>query len=322
MAASQPKLLDQVRAVIRSKHYSRRTEATYIDWITRYVRFHKTCHPRELGSADITAFLTHLAVECDVAAATQNQARSALLFLYREVLRIAIDAPQNVVAAKMPRRLPIVLTRDEVHALLVRMSGDYRLMAQLLYGSGLRLMECLRLRVKDLDFAQHQLTIRDGKGMHDRVTMLPDVLTAPLQVHLQLVQRIFNEDVEQGYGMVYLPFALDRKYQNANREWGWQYVFPADRLSADPHGGQIRRHHRDERGLQSAVKAAVRAADIAKPASCHTFRHSFATHLLENGYDIRTVQELLGHADVKTTMIYTHVLNRGGRGVRSPLDEM
>jgi integron integrase len=322
MATSQPKLLDQVRAVIRSKHYSRRTETTYIDWITRYVRFHETRHPRELGSADITAFLTHLAVECDVAAATQNQARSALLFLYREVLGIAIDAPQNVVAAKMPRRLPTVLTRDEVRALLVRMSGDHRLMAQLLYGSGLRLMECMRLRVKDLDFAQHQLTIRDGKGMHDRVTMLPDALTAPLQVHLQLVQRIFSEDVEQGYGTVYLPFALERKYQNANREWGWQYIFPADRLSADPRGGQIRRHHRDERGLQSAVKAAVRAADIAKPASCHTFRHSFATHLLENGYDIRTVQELLGHADVKTTMIYTHVLNRGGRGVRSPLDEM
>jgi integron integrase len=321
MASSQPKLLDQVRAVIRSKHYSRRTEETYTDWITRYVRFHQTRHPRELGSADITAFLTHLAVDLDVAAATQNQARSALLFLYREVLGIAIDAPRNVVAAKMPRRLPTVLTRDEVRAVLGRMSGEYRLMAQLLYGSGLRLMECLRLRVKDLEFTQHQLTIRDGKGMHDRVTMLPDALTTPLQVHLQLVRRIFDEDVEHGYGAVYLPFALDRKYQNANREWGWQYVFPADRLSADPRGGEIRRHHRDERGLQSAVKAAVRAAEIAKPASCHTFRHSFATHLLENGYDIRTVQELLGHADVKTTMIYTHVLNRGGRGVRSPLDE-
>lgn len=318
----QPRLLDLVRTVIRSKHYSRRTEETYIDWITRYVRFHKTRHPLELGSADITAFLTHLAVDLNVAAATQNQARSALLFLYREVLGVAIDARQNVVAAKMPRRLPTVLTRDEVRAVLRLMSGDHRLMAQLLYGSGLRLMECLRLRVKDLDFAQHQLTIRDGKGMHDRVTMLPDALTAPLQVHLQLVRRMFDEDVEHGYGSVYLPFALERKYQNANREWGWQYVFPSDRLSADPRGGQIRRHHRDECGLQLAVTAAVRAAEIAKPASCHTFRHSFATHLLENGYDIRTVQELLGHADVKTTMIYTHVLNRGGRGVRSPLDDM
>ncbi len=322
MDPSQPKLLDLVRAVIRSKHYSRRTEETYIDWITRYIRFHKTRHPRELSSADISAFLTHLAVDLDVAAATQNQARSALLFLYREVLGIAIDAPVNVIAAKMPRRLPTVLTRDEVRAVLARMAGDYRLMAQLLYGSGLRLMECLRLRVKDLDFAQHQLIIRDGKGMHDRVTMLPDTLTAPLQIHLQLVRRIFDEDVEHGYGTVYLPFALERKYQNANREWVWQYVFPAARLSTDPRGGQIRRHHRDERGLQSAVRAAVRAAGIAKPASCHTFRHSFATHLLENGYDIRTVQELLGHANVKTTMIYTHVLNRGGRGVRGPLDDV
>ena len=322
MDRSQPKLLDLVRAALRSKHYSRRTEETYVDWITRYVRFHKTQHPRELGSADITAFLSHLAVDRDVAAATQNQARSALLFLYRDVLGITIDAPRNVVAAKMPRRLPTVLTRDEVRAVLAQMSGDSRLMAQLLYGSGLRLMECLRLRVKDLDFAQHQLTIRDGKGMHDRVTMLPDALTAPLQVHLQLVRRTFDEDVEHGYGTVYLPFALERKYQNANREWGWQYVFPSDRLSADPCGGQVRRHHRDERGLQSAVRAAVQAAKIAKPASCHTFRHSFATHLLENGYDIRTVQELLGHADVKTTMIYTHVLNRGGRGVRSPLDDV
>lgn len=322
METSQPKLLDQVRQVIRSKHYSRRTEETYTDWIARYVRFHKLRHPRELGSDDMTAFLTHLAMDLDVAAATQNQARSALLFLYRDVLGLALDAPQNVVAAKMPRRLPTVLTREEVRAVLGRMSGDYRLMAQLLYGSGLRLMECLRLRVKDLDFAQHQLTIRDGKGMHDRVTMLPDALTAPLQLHLQLVRRIFDEDVEHGYGTVYLPFALERKYQNASREWGWQYLFPSDRLSADPRGGQIRRHHRDERGLQAAVKAAVRAASIAKPASCHTFRHSFATHLLENGYDIRTVQELLGHADVKTTMIYTHVLNRGGRGVRSPLDDV
>jgi integron integrase len=320
--APQPKLLDLVRAVIRSKHYSRRTEETYVDWITRYVRFHKTRHPRELDSADITAFLTHLAVDLDVAASTQNQARSALLFLYREVLGLEIDAPQNVVAAKMPRRLPTVLTRDEVRTVLRLMSGEQRLMAQLLYGSGLRLMECLRLRVKDLNFAQHELTVRDGKGMHDRVTMLPDALTAPLEVHLQLVRRMFDEDVEHGYGQVYLPFALERKYQNANREWAWQYVFPSDRLSTDPRDGQIRRHHRDERGLQSAVKAAVRAAGIAKPASCHTFRHSFATHLLENGYDIRTVQELLGHANVKTTMIYTHVLNRGGRGVRSPLDDV
>jgi integron integrase len=317
----QPKLLDQVRALIRSKHYSRRTEQSYVDWVTRYVRFHNMRHPRELGAPEISAFLTHLAVELHVAAATQNQARSALLFLYREVLGIDIQAPSDVVAAKMPRRLPVVLTRDEVRAVLGQLSGVHRLMAQLLYGSGLRLMECVRLRVKDLDFAKRQLTVRDGKGMHDRVTMLPDTLAGPLHDHLRWIRRVHEEDLERGYGAVFLPFAIERKFPNASREWGWQYAFPAERLSADPRGGAIRRHHRDERSLQMAVKAAVRASGIAKNASCHTFRHSFATHLLEDGYDIRTVQELLGHADVKTTMIYTHVLNRGGRGVRSPLDE-
>jgi integron integrase len=320
MEPTQPKLLEIVRAVIRGKHYSRRTEQSYVDWIKRYIRFHNTQHPRELGPDHISAFLTHLAVDLDVAASTQNQARSALLFLYREVLGILIDAPQDVIAAKMPRRLPTVLTREEVRAVLAQMSGDYRLMAQLLYGSGLRLMECLRLRIKDVDFTQRQLTVRDGKGMHDRVTMLPDALIGPLQDHLRLVRRTHEEDLERGFGAVYLPFALERKYPNAQREWGWQYVFPADRLSTDPRSNALRRHHRDERGLQVAVKTAIRAAAILKPASCHTFRHSFATHLLENGYDIRTVQELLGHADVKTTMIYTHVLNRGGKGVRSPLD--
>jgi integron integrase len=321
MGRPQPKLLDQVRARLRSKHYARRTEESYIDWITRYVRFHQMKHPRELGPADISAFLTHLAVDLKVAASTQNQARSALLFLYREALGIAIDDVQDVVAAKTPQRLPTVLTKDEVRAVLAELSGEHRLMAQLLYGSGLRLMECLRLRVKDLDFAQRQLTVRDGKGMRDRITMLPQGLIAPLEDHLRLVRRTHQEDLERGYGAVYLPFALERKYPQANREWGWQYVFPAERLSLDPRSGIMRRHHRDERALQAAVKAAVRVAGISKPASCHTFRHSFATHLLENGYDIRTVQELLGHKDVKTTMIYTHVLNRGGKGVRSPLDE-
>jgi integron integrase len=321
MAPPQPKLLDQVRTILRGKHYSRRTEESYIHWITRYVRFHQTRHPRELGSAEISAFLTHLAVDLQVAAATQNQARSALLFLYREVLGMPVDASRDVVAARTPHRLPSVLTKHEVRQVLAMLSGEYRLMAQLLYGSGLRLMECLRLRVKDLDFAQCQLIVRDGKGMHDRITMLPHGLIAPLQDHLRLVRRTYEEDLSRGYGAVYLPFALERKYPAANREWGWQYTFPAERLSTDPRSGVVRRHHRDERGLQAAVKAAVRAADIAKPASCHTFRHSFATHLLENGYDIRTVQELLGHKDVKTTMIYTHVLNRGGHGVRSPLDE-
>jgi len=321
MGQPQPKLLDQVRARLRSRHYARRTEQSHIDWITRYVRFHQMHHPRELGPADISAFLTHLAVELKVSASTQNQARSALLFLYREVLGIAIDAPHDVVAAKTPQRLPTVLTKHEVRAVLAALSGEYRLMAQLLYGSGLRLMECLRLRVKDLDFAQHQLIVRDGKGMHDRLTMLPDGLVAALEDHLRLVRRTHEEDLQRGYGAVYLPFALERKYPHANREWGWQYVFPAERVSTERHSGVMRRHHRDERGLQAAVKAAVKAAGVIKPASCHTFRHSFATHLLENGYDIRTVQELLGHKDVKTTMIYTHVLNRGGHGVRSPLDD-
>jgi integron integrase len=301
MSHAQPKLLDQVRAVIRAKHYSRRTEESYVDWITRYVRFHGTRHPRELGAPEIAAFLSHLAVDLEVAASTQNQARCALLFLYREVLGVEMEEPREVVAAKMPRRLPVVLTREEVRAVLAELSGVYRIMGQLLYGSGLRLMECVRLRVKDLDFAQRQLTVRDGKGMRDRVTTLPERLLAPLRDHLVGVRSTHQEDLGRGHGAVYLPFALERKFPNSNREWGWQYVFPADRLSPDPRGGVIRRHHRDERSLQVAVKEAVRAAGLAKPASCHTFRHSFATHLLEDGYDIRTVQELLGHSDVKTT---------------------
>ena len=316
-----PKLLDEVRNAIRSRHYSRRTEDSYVDWITRYIRFHQLRHPRELGPAEISAFLTHLAVELHVAAATQNQARCAVLFLYRAVLGVEVEGLESVVLAKRPARLPTVLTRDEVRAVLHRMAGIYRLMAQLLYGSGLRLMECVRLRVKDLDFSLRQITVRDGKGMRDRVTMLPDSMVAPLRDQLVGVRRLHADDLRQGYGLVYLPFALERKYPNADREFGWQYVFPSDRLSLDPRSNVMRRHHRDERGLQSAVKEAVRAAGISKPASCHTFRHSFATHLLESGYDIRTVQELLGHRDLKTTMIYTHVLNRGGHGVRSPLDE-
>lgn len=320
MTTPQKKLLDQVRDVLRTKHYSVRTEESYVDWITRYVRFHQLRHPRDLGRAEIEAFLSHLAVDGQVAAATQNQARSAILFLYRAVLAIPIDGLRDVVQAKTPQRLPTVLTKAEVQAVLRELSEPYRLMAQLLYGSGLRLMECVRLRVKDLDFSRHELTVRDGKGMHDRLTMLPERLTTSLQTQLQIAKRWHDSDLDRGYGAVYLPFALERKYPNASREWGWQYVFPANRLTIDPRASILRRHHLDESGLQKAVKAAVRAGGIAKPASCHTFRHSFATHLLEYGYDIRTVQELLGHADVRTTMIYTHVLNRGGRGVRSPLD--
>lgn len=314
------KLLEQVREALRTKHYSIRTEESYVSWITRYVRFHNLRHPRDLGQAEVEAFLTHLAVEGRVASSTQNQARSAILFLYREVLALPLDEPADVVAAKTPKRLPTVLSRAEVQAVLRELAEPYRVMAQLLYGSGLRLMECVRLRVKDLDFERHELTVRDGKGARDRVTMLPERLNEPLRLQLELAKRWHASDCERGYGAVYLPFALERKYTNANREWGWQYVFPADRLTKDPRSDTMRRHHVDESGLQKAVKAAVRAAGIAKPASCHTFRHSFATHLLEYGYDIRTVQELLGHADVRTTMIYTHVLNRGGKGVRSPLD--
>lgn len=321
MASHPPKLLDQVRTVMRAKHYSRRTETSYVDWISRYVRFHRLRHPRELDAAAVSAFLTYLAVDLNVAAATQNQARCALLFLYREVLGIPLDAPRDVIAAKAPKRLPTVLTRDEVRAVLTQLSGTYRLIGQLLYGSGLRLLESVRLRVQDLDIAQHQITVRDGKGQKDRVTMLPLQLAEPLSDHLRLVRRLHAEDMERGYGAVYLPDALDRKYPKASKEWGWQYVFPAERLSTDPRSGVTRRHHLGERSVQAAVTAAVRASGITKRASCHTFRHSFATHLLEAGYDIRTVQELLGHDDVQTTMIYTHVLNRGGRGVRSPLDE-
>jgi len=314
------KLLDQVRDVIRLKHYSIRTEESYVDWIRRYILFHKKRHPKDMGRAEVEVFLTHLAVEGNVAASTQNQAFSALLFLYREVLHQDLGELLDAVRAKKPARLPVVLTRAEAHQVIDGMTGTYQLMAKLLYGSGLRLMECLRLRVKDIDFERREIIVRDAKGGHERVTMLPASLVAPLQEHLKRVKLLHTQDLAAGYGQVYLPYALDRKYPNAATDWGWQYVFPSDRLSTDPRTGIKRRHHVDESNLQRAVKDAVRLARLAKPASCHTFRHSFATHLLEAGYDIRTVQELLGHKDVKTTMIYTHVLNRGGLAVRSPLD--
>jgi integron integrase len=315
------RLLDQVRDAIRLKHYSIRTEQAYIGWIKRYIFFHDVRHPAEMGTAEVEAFLTHLAVKENVAASTQNQALSALLFLYREVLRQDLG-PIDALRAKKPKRLPTVLTKQEVRRVLGHLLGTHQLMAKLLYGSGLRLMECVRLRVKDLDFAQRQIIVRDAKGMEDRVTMLPESLIAPLQDHLRGVKRLHEEDLAKGHGAVYLPYALDRKYPNANREWLWQYVFPAHRLSVDPRSGVVRRHHLDESGLQKAVRAAAQATGITKKVSCHTFRHSFATHLLESGYDIRTVQELLGHKDVKTTMIYTHVLNRGAMAVRSPLDQV
>ncbi len=296
------KLLDQVSDTIRLKHYSIRTEEAYVGWIRRFILFHHKRHPKEMGGAEVETFLTHLAVEGQVAASTQNQALSALLFLYREVLRQDLDYPIAAVRAKQPQHLPAVLTQDEARRVLAQLSGLHLLMAKLLYGSGLRLMECLRLRVKDLDFPRHAVIVRDGKGEEDRVTILPDTLIEPLREHLQRIKRLHEEDLARGNGSVYLPYALERKYPNASREWIWQYVFPSDQLSKDPRSDAVRRHHLDESGLQKAVRAATRAAGIDKRITCHTFRHSFATHLLENHYDIRTVQELLGHKDVKTTM--------------------
>ena len=316
----QPKLLDRVSETIRRKHYSIRTEQTYIDWIKRYILFHNKRHPEEMGAREIEQFLNHLAVQKHVAASTQNQALSALVFLYREVLKKDFDWLANLERAKKPGRLPVVLTESESRNVLAHLDGRNWLMASLLYGSGLRLMECIRLRVKDIDFEYQQITVRDGKGRKDRVTMLPESSNAVLKCHLERVRLLHKKDLRNGYGETYLPYALEQKYKNANRDWAWQYVFPATKLSRDPRSGTVRRHHADEKSVQRAVKNAVRAAGIQKTATCHTFRHSFATHLLKNGHDIRTVQELLGHKNVSTTMIYTHVLNRGGRGVRSPLD--
>jgi integron integrase len=288
--------------------------------VRRFILFHDKRHPRELGAVEVEAFLTHLAVAGRVAAATQNQALSALLFLYREVLGIQLPWLDEVVRAKRPARLPVVLTREEVLAVLGRMSGTYGLMAQLLYGTGMRLMECVRLRVKDVEFTRTEIVVRDGKGAKDRVTMLPKKLIPPLSDHLEKRRLLYEADLDKEMAGVYLPDALDRKYPNASSEWGWQYVFPAGSYSVDPRSGAERRHHVDEKLLQRAMKKAVQAAGLSKPATPHTLRHSFATHLLQGGYDIRTVQELLGHANVATTMIYTHVLNKGGRGVISPLD--
>lgn len=315
-----PKLLDQVRDLIRTKHYSIRMENQYLQWIRRFILFHGKRHPRDMGAPEVEAFLSHLAVSRDVAASTQNQALSALLFLYREVLGIDLPWLDNVTRAKRPQRLPIVLSRDEVRAVLDRMTGVYGLMASLLYGTGMRLMECVRLRVKDVDFARGEILIRDGKGAKDRVTMLPESLAPALQSHLNQRRAIFEDDLRAGKAGVYLPNALAVKYPGAPTEWGWQYVFASCSYSIDPGSGAERRHHLDEKLLQRAMKKAVRAADLAKPATPHTLRHSFATHLLERGQDIRTIQALLGHKDVATTMIYTHVLNKGGRGVASPLD--
>jgi integron integrase len=313
------KLLDQVREAMRLKHYAYRTEETYVQWIRRYILFHNKRHPKEMGRPEIEAFLTDLAVNQQVAASTQNQALNAVLFLYHKVLGIEIVGI-NAVRANQPRNLPVVLTKAEALAIIQKIDGPHQLVVKLLYGSGLRLSEALRLRIKDLDFAQKQITVRDGKGRKNRITMLPASALTELQDHLVSVRRQHQQDLGRGFGSVYLPFALARKYPNANRDWIWQWVFPAGRIVKDPRSEEMRRHHLHESGIQKAVKQAMRQTGIAKKVGCHTFRHSFATHLLEDGYDIRTIQELLGHKDVKTTMIYTHVLNRGGLGVRSPLD--
>jgi len=318
---TKKKLLDRVSEAIRLKHYSPRTEEAYVSWIRRFILFHDKRHPREMGATEIEAYLTHLAVDRNVSASTQNQALYAILFLYRDVLRKDLDEQTiDAVRAKKPKRLPIVLTKEEALRVIGLLSGTYRLMAKLLYGSGLRLMECLRLRVKDIDFEQRQIIVRDGKGGKDRVTVLPETLVPFLQEHLRHVKYLHDDGLSKGYGSAPLPSALERKYPNASREWKWQYVFPASQRASDPHTGAMGRSHASPGGLYKAIKQAACQAGIEKRVSPHTFRHSFATHLLENGYDIRTVQELLGHKDVKTTMIYTHVLNRGGLAVRSPLD--
>jgi integron integrase len=316
----QPALLDQVRDCIRVRHYSIRTEQAYVDWIRRFILFHGKRHPAEMGAQEIAQFLTNLAVEHSVAAATQNLARSALLFLYRDVLGVDLPWITGIEHAKRPSKLPIVLTRDEVMRVLGRLDGTHRIIGQLLYGAGLRILEALRLRVKDVDFARREILVRDGKGAKDRVTVFPRGVMPRLRAHLREVYEIHQRDLADGFGAVYIPLALARKWPSAPREWGWQYVFPAPNRSRDPRGGVIRRHHLSHQAFQRAMRQAVRDAGIAKPATPHSLRHSFATHLLESGYDIRTVQELLGHSDVSTTMIYTHVLNRGGRAVISPLD--
>ena len=321
---NQPvKLLDQMRHKIRLKHYSIRTEKSYVSWARRFILFHGKKHPIDMGRKEIESFLTDLAVKGKVSASTQNQAFNAILFLYKQVLKKDVfDEGVDSVRAKLPQRLPTVLSVEEVEAILDAMPGNYKLVGKLLYGCGLRGIECVRLRVKDADFGLNHILVRNGKGQKDRITVLPEDVKPALDEHLRYVKKLHESDLAQGYGWVYLPGALSRKYKNAPSEWGWQYVFPANTLSIDPRSGKKRRHHIHLNSLNKAIKKAAVTAQIKKPVSSHTFRHSFATHLLQDGYDIRTIQELLGHKDVSTTMIYTHVLNRGGRAVRSPLDKL
>ena len=320
VSQDSPKLLDQLRAELRLRHYSIRTEEVYVDWSRRFILFHEKRHPKTMGVAEVTAFLTYLAVERTVSSSTQNQAKSALLFLYREILKIQLPWLDEVVAAKVSKRLPVVLTQVETRRLLEAMSGTMGLISSLLYGTGMRLLEGLRLRVKDVEFSRREIIVREGKGNKDRVTVLPENLLMPLKAHLEKVKTLHERDLDAGFGEVYLPNALAVKYPNAPRAWGWQFVFPSAVRSLDPRTGIERRHHVYDASVQRAVREAAKLANIHKSVTPHVLRHSFATHLLQAGYDIRTVQELLGHKDVQTTMIYTHVLNRGGRGVVSPLD--
>jgi len=318
----KPKLLDQVRSAIRTRHYSIRTEEAYVNWIRKFILFHNKRHPAEMGEEEIAQFLNHLATKENVAASTQNQALSGILFLYRTVLDRDIGEIKDLIWAKRPKKLPVVLSRHEVRAILKELSADKWLMANLLYGGGLRLRECLSLRVKDVDFEYSQIIVRSAKGEKDRATILPQNIKAPLKQHLTKVKMLYEQDKANGFGRVYLPYALERKYPNAATEWGWYWIFPADTISTDPRSGIRRRHHAGEWLLQRALREARLKAGIVKHCGCHTFRHSFATHLLEDGYDIRTIQELLGHEDIRTTMIYTHVAKKGGQGVRSPADRL
>ena len=319
-AGRPPRLLDQMKAELRLRHYSLRTEHAYVDWVRRFIRFHGLRHPKDMGAAEVEAFLSHLASERHVSSATQNQAKCALLFLYKRVLEMELPWLQMVVQAKGQRRLPVVLNPSEVRLLFDQMDGTMALIAQLLFGTGMRLMEGLQLRVKDVDFERLEVIVRHGKGGKDRVTMLPQGLVGPLQAHLLKVRALHERDLEEGFGEVWLPDALDRKFRGAAKQWGWQWIFPSHLRSADPRSGVIRRHHIYPESVQRAIREAARTAELTKPVTPHALRHSFATHLLHAGHDIRTVQELLGHKDVETTMIYTHVLNKGGRGVPSPLD--
>lgn len=316
----QPKLLTQVRNALRMKHYSLSTEKQYVDWIRRFILFHNKKHPKEMGGVEISAYLTHLAVKENVSASTQNQALCAIVFLYKQIFHIDTGEFPEIVWAKKPKKIPIVFSAAEAKAVLEKIKGVHWLMAILLYGAGLRLSECIRLRVKDINFDYKQIIVNNGKGDKDRVTMLPEMIIEPLSEHLKYVKALFEQDMKDGNDSIYLPNAINKKFPFASKDFSWRYVFPAYKLSLDPRSEILRRHHIHKSVLQRVVKKAINESEINKVAGCHTFRHSFATHLLEAGYDIRTVQELLGHNNINTTMIYTHVMNKGGYGVKSPVD--